>query len=305
MTTRPDSYYDNCGNQQEVVNNNALYGTYENDKYDHLRNELLGYARAKSPTQTIALLTTVPQNIAAKSIAGRHAPTRNSLRHSRIVVMHKTGAVPTKHQPPVMRFHKLAKGLIGLQNLIGLAICFISFWLFLWTPNIKVRDNPFWSGIPLLLASATATVLLCCCRKEYPGMKNGSSVYSLKVVSISLSTIAGTACMISSAFAIIHIVSLSRMDCVPMLEQNESCLCHVANGTSPIPFVSRTYHYLDLLCNELNSFFVLLLIFSCAANFIGSVLSLWYVYLHWASRYTYTYSKVHTDSLNPTVISNT
>lgn len=33
--------------------------------------------------------TTVPQNIKGSNIAGRHTPTRTSLRHSRMIVVNK------------------------------------------------------------------------------------------------------------------------------------------------------------------------------------------------------------------------
>lgn len=33
--------------------------------------------------------TTVPQNIKGSNIAGRHTPTRSSLRHSRMIVVNK------------------------------------------------------------------------------------------------------------------------------------------------------------------------------------------------------------------------
>lgn len=34
-------------------------------------------------------MTTVPQNIKSNKIMGRHTPTRNSLRHSRMLVINK------------------------------------------------------------------------------------------------------------------------------------------------------------------------------------------------------------------------
>lgn len=35
------------------------------------------------------MTTTVPQNIKGSNIAGRHTPTRSSLRHSRMIVVNK------------------------------------------------------------------------------------------------------------------------------------------------------------------------------------------------------------------------
>lgn len=47
--------------------------------------------RLKSPSQANCLSTTVPQNIAAPAISGRHTPTRSSLRHSRMIVLSRNG----------------------------------------------------------------------------------------------------------------------------------------------------------------------------------------------------------------------
>lgn len=45
----------------------------------------------RAPSMANCLSTTVPVNLAAAQIAGRHTPTRNSLRHSRMIVLHRTG----------------------------------------------------------------------------------------------------------------------------------------------------------------------------------------------------------------------
>lgn len=39
--------------------------------------------------QAVYMTTTVPQNIKGSNIAGRHTPTRTSLRHSRMIVVNK------------------------------------------------------------------------------------------------------------------------------------------------------------------------------------------------------------------------
>lgn len=109
--------------------------------------------------------------------------------------------VPKKSLPRVFRFYKLAKAIVGLQTLLGAALCFLSVWLLAWTPHIRQRDNPYWSGLPvsiskqndtkmfvtpiclfqLLISGILGLILLCCCRKEYPGMKGGKCIYSTKV----------------------------------------------------------------------------------------------------------------------------
>lgn len=45
----------------------------------------------RAPSMANCLSTTVPVNLAASQIAGRHTPTRNSLRHSRMIVLNRSG----------------------------------------------------------------------------------------------------------------------------------------------------------------------------------------------------------------------
>lgn len=45
----------------------------------------------RAPSMANSLSTTVPVNLAASQISGRHTPTRSSLRHSRMIVMHRHG----------------------------------------------------------------------------------------------------------------------------------------------------------------------------------------------------------------------
>ncbi|RZB94394.1 uncharacterized protein BDFB_000960 [Asbolus verrucosus] len=74
--SRPVSFYDNCmENGNNVLHDDSVRET----RFDG------------SPTQAHCLMTTVPQNIAAQNIANKHTPTRNSLRHSRMIAMNKNG----------------------------------------------------------------------------------------------------------------------------------------------------------------------------------------------------------------------
>lgn len=58
-------------------------------------------------------------------------------------------AVPWKSLPPIIRYHRLAKALVGFQLFLGIALCFLSLWLFIWSPNLRSRDNPYWSALPV------------------------------------------------------------------------------------------------------------------------------------------------------------
>lgn len=159
-----------------------------------------------------------------------------------------------------------------------------------------------YSLFQLLLSGFFGVVLMCCCRKEYPGMPMGYCVYSTKVVSVFFSTVAGAAGLIASVFALIHLISLYAMTCGPKDRLNETCVCSLRNENATIPI--KSYHYVDLSCLEVDNVLTILLIFSATVNGLAGIISLWYVYLHWASRYMYTYSKVRTKELSPMVISN-
>lgn len=78
------SFYDN-------FNDNGL--DFENSTRNEGRYELqeLNFERERSPTQVYLMNTTVPQNIGDITLGDRHAPTRNSLRHSRMIVMSRNG----------------------------------------------------------------------------------------------------------------------------------------------------------------------------------------------------------------------
>lgn len=86
--SRPSSYYDNYKeneNQAEMNYTNKLPIEVE------LRNMANAENLESNPTQEYLLKTTVPQNMTGTNIAGKHTPTRNSLRHSRMIVMSRTG----------------------------------------------------------------------------------------------------------------------------------------------------------------------------------------------------------------------
>jgi hypothetical protein len=84
---RPLSLYDNLqqrGGGSDSIGSAAV-------SVGNLAESAAPTAMDRSPSQANCLSTTVPQNIAATNIAGRHTPTRNSLRHSRMIVLSRTG----------------------------------------------------------------------------------------------------------------------------------------------------------------------------------------------------------------------
>ncbi|XP_076385396.1 uncharacterized protein LOC100882553 isoform X3 [Megachile rotundata] len=237
----------------------------------------------RAPSMANCLSTTVPVNLAASQIAGRHTPTRNSLRHSRMIVLHRSGHRPQKFLPPLVYHWRLGRCLAALQTIIGVAVTSLSLWLLLWAPHLPVADNPYWSGMPLLLSGSFGVCLLCCFKKEYPGMSPGFCLTSTKVISVSLAILATVTCSIACVFSAIHLVRLMGLECNPARVLHAACVCRPREDTSNS--TEAAVRYMDLNCPEVESILTILLIFSSTCNALGAVVAGWYTYLHWSTRH--------------------
>jgi sarcospan len=106
------------------------------------------------------MTTTVPQNIKGLNIMGRHKPTRTSLRHSRMIVINKNFQSPHKNSLNI-KCGILARIFLILQIIIGVALLAMGlFLLVVWAPHTRLRDNPYWSGIMLILSGVLGLILL-------------------------------------------------------------------------------------------------------------------------------------------------
>ncbi|XP_034232742.1 uncharacterized protein LOC117640376 isoform X2 [Thrips palmi] len=216
--------------------------------------------------------------------------------------------VPHKYQPGVLRRRRLGTALSALVCLLGALVTAVAVWLLLWAPNLPARDNPVYSGPPLVAAGLLGLVLLGCCRKDYPGRPYSCCMFSFKVLSVSLAALAALAALCASAFALLHVVSLWGSACEPAKQVvNATCTCEPAHKDPErswaIWWGTVRHVYPDLSCPEVESLLSVILTGSGAANLLAGVLAGWYVLLHWRSRYTDVYAKVRTAP-PPVVISN-
>ncbi|XP_057333351.1 uncharacterized protein LOC130672688 [Microplitis mediator] len=252
----------------------------------------------RAPSMANCLSTTVPVNLKASQIAGRHTPTRSSLRHSRMIVMHRTGNIPRKSRPPLLRRRKLSSTLAALQTIIGIAVTSLSLWLLLWAPNLPFLDNPYWSGMPLLFSGSFGICLLCCFKKEYPGLSPGFCLTATKVMSFFLAALAAITCLLACITSAIHLIRLSGLECTPARVINATCACRsrseLASASEPV------LKYVDLNCPEVEGVLTILLIFSSICNALGAIIASWYCYLHWSTRdKRLQYLKVRSSSRAP------
>uniref|UniRef100_A0A6P4DZA2 Uncharacterized protein LOC108037383 n=1 Tax=Drosophila rhopaloa TaxID=1041015 RepID=A0A6P4DZA2_DRORH len=108
--------------------------------------------------KAVYMSTTVPQNMKGMKIAGRHTPTRNSLRHSRmIVVNHKNH---DSLQATYIRNLNISRQLLIMQLAVGLLIVGLAAWILILAPSASILINPYLSGLSLLLASVAGLILL-------------------------------------------------------------------------------------------------------------------------------------------------
>ena len=97
----------------------------------------------------INLCTTVPQNLNNKMLASRHKPTRNSLRHSRMIVLNRINGGASAKNPEEFLGRKL-QIISYVQLLLGLLIGALVIGLMVSLPNVSLYPLPFFSWIPVI-----------------------------------------------------------------------------------------------------------------------------------------------------------
>lgn len=102
-----------------------------------------------------------------------------------------------------------------------------------------------------------------------------------------MSAIAATVSLVVFIFSTIFIVTLLSMECTAYDNHDTTCVCRNSNADS-----AGSYHYVDLTCDELRNILTSIILYTCVANLLLTILKLVYLYLHWASRNVYIYTRV-------------
>ncbi|XP_043067194.2 uncharacterized protein [Drosophila bipectinata] len=156
------------------------------------------------PSQAVYMSTTVPQNMKAKKIAGRHTPTRNSLRHSRmIVVNHNHDSLHAACSRRILNLN-ISRQMLIMQLAVGFLISGLSLWILRLGPIRSVLINPYLSGLSLLLSSVVGLIILRKHRTEHRPSEN-----CYKVESCLLSILALIFCCLALVCAAIEFSELS------------------------------------------------------------------------------------------------
>ncbi|XP_050068311.1 uncharacterized protein LOC126556829 [Anopheles maculipalpis] len=204
------------------------------------------------PSEAVYMTTTVPQNFTknASTLIGRHKPTRSSLRHSRMLVVNKS--VPVLYPPGNslnLRHLRLCRTVMILQILIGLVLNVIGLAIMVWSPSTNTKDNPYWSGMILIVCGALFLILFQFKRARNGTSKGGSQNVSrllhqqqspwrencfhflrVNALIVLLLTIFFT--MLAFIYALIHATNLSAegLRCEPQFTFNvnsSTCVCTI------------------------------------------------------------------------------
>uniref|UniRef100_A0A182PL42 Uncharacterized protein n=1 Tax=Anopheles epiroticus TaxID=199890 RepID=A0A182PL42_9DIPT len=204
-----------------------------------------------TPSEAVYMTTTVPQNFAknANTLIGRHKPTRSSLRHSRMLVVNK--AVPVRYPPGNslnLRHLRLCRTLMVLEILIGVVLNVIGLGIMVWSPSTSTKDNPYWSGLILIVCGVLFLVLFQFKRarsgtdkgiaqnvarlhqQQSPWRENCFHFLRMNALVVLLLTIFFTA--LAFIYALIHATYLSAeaLRCEPQFTFNvnsSTCVCTI------------------------------------------------------------------------------
>ncbi|XP_040575475.1 uncharacterized protein [Lepeophtheirus salmonis] len=199
---------------------------------DLKRNSMAGGASyhrlERHPSQANMWSTTVPQSLVNQKLGSRHAPTRNSLRHSRMLVLSKSsgGVVPRKYLPPVLEQMALGTSLVVIQFLIGLVLTGLAGYILIWSPTLLIQDIPHYSGLSFLLSGWIGIMLVICCRHHYPGTRHVGCVFQVKshyiIINVIISVLSILFGFLAFIFHFLHLYFLLRR---PPLYRISSSTC--------------------------------------------------------------------------------
>ncbi|EFN83903.1 hypothetical protein EAI_00457 [Harpegnathos saltator] len=219
--------------------------------------------------------------------AGRHRCIRDTVSENCAFASDTSDTAygPEKFLPPLVYYRRTARCLATLQTILGIAVIVLSLWLLLWTPSLPVINNPYWSGIPLLLSGSFGISLLCCFKKEYPSMRPGICLSTTKAISVFLAVLATVACITACVSSTMHLSRLMELECTPARLLNATCVCR-PRGAPPdsFEFIEGAVRYVDLNCPDVQGILTILLIFSSVCNGLSALVAGWYSYVHWSTR---------------------
>lgn len=217
------------------------------------------------------LNTTVPQSLIPQDFARKHKPKSRSSKRKGCCTGNFCRSCCS-----------LRLFLVFWQLILGAAITAMSFYLFFYvTDSLKVRDTPFWAGIPLFLAGALGIYV---CANDYENYIGSTKNFVLKGCCFVLTVVCVFVCLVASTFPVMHIVKMYGYHHCE--DNNNDCLCY--GSLDPL---SRQFTYKQLgNCDILYCLVKIFFIVQSGLCALGSGISFWFAILLWKSQYGVIYS---------------
>ncbi|KAH8404423.1 hypothetical protein KR222_010684, partial [Zaprionus bogoriensis] len=244
---------------------------------------------AQLPSQAVYMSTTVPQNMKGKKIAGRHTPTRNSLRHSRMIVVNNTPHESIRETYFAhIRNSNFSRHVLILQLAIGLLILPLAYWIFVMESNVSLQINSYLSGLFLLLASIVGLILLRRSRRFEYHISYNKCQKLLLIESYVICCLAMIFCSLNLIIAAIEFTTLTSMlrtnndtcEVYRLLLGYRNCGC-VEEGSEVTKLepqdVDNAENGKGLKCDAIHGDWKYLLAFSMALNTMGIVTTFTYI----------------------------
>ncbi|KAK3102060.1 hypothetical protein FSP39_008475 [Pinctada imbricata] len=217
------------------------------------------------------LNTTVPQSLIPHDISRSHRPKPRPRRH---------GSCGEGCRECCSA--RLVLAVIEL--LIGAAITGLGLYLhFFVTTSLRVRETPYWAGIPLFLAGVLGIYHSA---NDYENYSGTTKSFVLKAVCFALSLICIFVCLVAATFPVIHLVRLHTYEHCELVSYD--CNCYGSHDNTTRLF---TYEKLGD-CDLLFCFVKIMLMAESATCVFGSIVSFLYVILLWRSKYGGIYTGV-------------
>lgn len=188
--------------------------------------ELRQHQLVRSPSQANNLSTTVPQSLVVQNLGGRHTPTRNSLRHSRMLVMAKNGKPIRDRRWSANSLGRVGVLVVTAQILVGVMGCTLAAWFLMWAPSLRFREVPHYAGVPVFVAGVCGAILISCFRRR----RQRSAANIIKGILLALCCISIVTCLSVCIFTAFHLSYLAKMAC----HTQYSTIRHPASPSSQV-----------------------------------------------------------------------
>ncbi|XP_006819310.1 sarcospan-like [Saccoglossus kowalevskii] len=272
---------------EESVDTNPVLGSKDSrsiTSLHHTPRSNTSTASYHTPTrsQAASLNTTVPQNIVQEDL---HSDTHTPVR-----------PLKEKHKKYHLQCCTLPVCLVMLQVLLGATVTVFGFVMLNISPSLKVRDTPYWSGIPLII---TGIIGLYFCATTLEAYSGSIKAFLVKASCFVTSAICIFIALTASAFTGIHGATIISFQDRCQHLNNQICQCSKIQDMTGL---ARVYIYEDTMdCENFLANLKTYLFFQCALNAIGGFTCFCVVIMLWKLRYMEFYSGLRFYSYSATI----